>query len=549
MIRLFLKFLKNPPKFYRNDILPIVQNHKAFLKAHAGPTAIQNSYISKLSRYKIKWDNSKEHVVLAQSVSDYEMCLKIASSSHKLATEKKANIAIYSAEHTTYYYNSVLKSISTKKFKTTLDKIYLSFAGKLIYRNNQLFQNQLKINEQVETLLLNLKTKADVLNIEIENIKVGDLIYDTYLRYANQPELNLFDPFFKTLLFQTFNIFYVSKQKLEEYKVVALVSTYTTYIYHGLVVRLCLNKNIPVYTVGAYYSLVHKVLKEYPSHANNHFLFKKLFENLDNKEEIINNYKALFEKRFQGEIDSATTYMKESAFSSDTNSELTNIDWKNTVVVLAHCFFDSPHIYRDLLFPDFYDWLNFTLDELTKQKDLTILVKQHPNGLPQNDYIFEALKEKYKGTKILFINKKTSQLQIINSKPKAIITAYGTAAAEFSYKGFPVITIYDNPFTAYDFTYLAKSINEYKLLLADVKNINPKQNQKEIIEYYYMQYFFFLQGREIDYLKCAKYKGQTFSDEFLKDYLPNLNPDFFKNLDSAIEDGFKLIEWETKIVS
>ncbi|MDP1803011.1 MAG: hypothetical protein Q8L81_16740 [Bacteroidota bacterium] len=378
---------------------------------------------------------------------------------------------------------------------------------------------------------------------------MGDLIYDTYLRYADKPELDLQDPYFKILVTQTCNIFYVSKQKIEEYNIVSLVSSYTTYIYHGIAVRICLQKNIPVYTVGAFFSLVHKVLKEYPSHANDHFLFNKLFQKLDNKKEIIETHKKIFEKRFEGEIDSATTYMKQSAFSADTNKELVNIDWPNTVVVLAHCFFDSPHIYRDLLFPDFYDWMNFTLDELSKQKDLTILVKQHPNGLPANDPLFEVLKKKYAGTQVLFIDKKTSQMQIINSRPKAIVTAYGTAAAEFSYQGFPVLTIYDNPFTAYDFTHLANSISEYKTLLQNVKNLPSKQNREQIIEYYYMQYFFFLKGREIDYLMCAKYKGQTFSDTFLQDYLPQMTPAYFEMLDAAIKDGFVMTEWETKALA
>ena len=146
-----------------------------------------------------------------------------------------------------------------------------------------------------------------------------------------------------------------------------------------------------------------------------------------------------------------------------------------------------------------------------------------------------------------FGEKDYQQLQIIHSKPKAIITAYGTAAAEFSYKDFPVITIYDNPFTAYDFTHLAKSISDYKVLLANVKNLPSKQNKKQIIEYYYMQNFFFLQGRTSDFLKFDKYKGQVFSDEFLIDYLPNITPSYFEILDSAIIDGLKLIEWEMNI--
>ena len=451
MIRLLLKFLKNPSKFYRYSFLAKIYNNSSFLKIYSSTSNVQKSFIKHLNKYKVKWNSENKNIILVQSVSDYQMCIQIAATSHSLAKLHSANIAFYSAEYSYPFNNSFLNYISKKNIKTNLDKIFFSFTGKLLFRNNQKFNNQKLITELSNELFLKLKTKNDILNIEIDSVRLGDLVYDTYLRYANKPEVDLSDPFLKELIFQTFNIFFVTKQKLEQYNVVSLVNSYTTYIYHGIVVRLCLYKNIPVYSVGAYYSLVHQVLNEYPSHANNHFLFNKLFEKLENKNEIIEKYTQIFEKRFQGEIDSATSYMKQSAFSSKINSELDSLDWSNTVVVLAHCFFDSPHIYRDLLFPDFYEWLTFTLDELLLQNDLIILVKQHPNGLPQNDEIFEDFRKKYNGTKIKFIDKKTSQLQIINSQPKAIITAYGTAAAEFSYKDFPVITIYDNrhPYSYY----------------------------------------------------------------------------------------------------
>jgi len=307
---------------------------------------------------------------------------------------------------------------------------------------------------------------------------------------------------------------------------------------------LCLQKNIPVYTIGAYYSLVHKVLNEYPSHSNNHFLFHKLFQKVENKEEAISTYKSVFEKRFTGEIDAATDYMKSSAFSGNKSEELVGLDWSNTIVLLAHCFFDSPHIYRSLLFADFYEWIIFTLNTLSEKKNLTILVKQHPNGLEANDEIFAQLKEKYKNTNIKFIDKKTSNIQFFESKPKAIITAYGTAAAEFAYQGFPVLTIYDNPFTAFDFTYLAKTVEEYKNYLQSIETLKAKQHQTDIIEYYYMQHFHFLKNRSADYLEFTKYKGQTYSDDFLIDYLPKMNSSYFEKLDSGIKDGFEMIDWE-----
>jgi hypothetical protein len=485
-------------------------------------------------------------VILAQSISDYEATIKIAAVANKLAKQNNANIGIYSAEYFKKPKIFIGKYLSSTKFKSNLDKIGLSFAGKILYRNNDLHNNQAEVDSVVLKIMEGLKTKKDVLAIEIENIKIGDLVYDTYLRYANKPQVDLKDPYLRTLIEQSVNIFFVCKSKIKLHHVIALVTSYCTYIYHGIAVRLCLANKIPVYSIGAYYSLVHKVLDVYPSHANNHFLFHKLFKQLPNGEELLKTHKSLFEKRFDGIIDSATAYMKESAFSGEVNEELNGINWNKTVVILAHCFFDSPHIYRDLLFADFYEWMIFTLDELVKQKDLTIIVKQHPNGLPDNEKIFEQLKSIPAYNKVKFINKRTSQLQIINSRPKAIITAYGTAAAEFAYQGFPVITIYDNPFTAFDFTHNANSIEEYKEMLSKVMTLSAKQHQQEIIEYYYMQYFFFLKGYPSDYLDCAKHKGETSAESFLEDHVPKMDKAYFEKLDDLTQKGFECMAWEEK---
>ncbi len=548
MAGILKRFLSNPIKFYKESVLPKLYESIPYLKRRRPLSKLQFDFISKLNRYKIEWNESNKKTVLAQSVSDYQMCIKIASLSNLIAKKENANIGIYSAEYFSLPKNFYTRFFSSADYLNNLDKIYLSFAGKLLYRNNDHFKNTTLVENEFNRIYYSIKSKEDVLSIKIENCKIGDLIYDTYLRHTNKPQVDINDENLKLFIRQSIHIYYVAKKKIEDYNVCALVSTYTTYIYHGIAVRICLEKNIPVHTVGAYYSLSHKVAKEYPSHANNHFNFKKLFKHIPNQEEIIKKYSLLFEKRFSGVIDSATNYMKSSAFSSDKNNELINLNWDKTVVVLAHCFFDSPHIYRDLLFPDFYDWIIFSIDELIKHKDLTIIVKQHPNGFEGNDDIFKQLQNKYKNDNVLFIDKKTSQLQIIESKPKAIITAYGTAAAEFSYQGFPVITIYDNPFTAYDFIYLANSKQEYKYLLSEVSNLIPKQNKRDVIEYYYMQHFHFLSGMEVDYMKCAKYKGQTFSEEFLNDFMPQLTEDFLNMVDDAMKDGLIISEWEEKII-
>ena len=547
MIKSIYKLL--PKKFYRQIIKPRIIPVLLFLKKHENNSDAEMSFIKKLDRYKIKWQSKNKNIVLTQIIEDYAFCIKLAACTNYIAKSEDANIGLYDAElgierNKNYNYNK-WNYFFSEKFSTRSDKIFLSFGGKVIYRNSNLYDDQELINKYYLQIKNKIVTKEDVLKIEIEGIIIGDLIYDTYLRFGNKPTVDINDPFLDAVIVESLHIFFNSIKMFEKYTVKALVNSYTSYIKHGIITRICLNKNIPVYTIGAYYSLVHKVQNEYPSHSNDHFLFHEKFRRLENKNELITTYKEIFEKRFKGEIDSATSYMKESAFSEYKSQELSGLDWSNTIVLLAHCFFGSPHIYRSLLFPDFYEWITFTLDTLSHQKKLTVLVKQHPNGLKENDEIFIRLKEKYKGTNIKFIDKKTSNIQFFESKPKAIITAYGTAAAEFSYQGFPVLTIYDNPFTAYNFTHLAKTIEQYKELLETIDKLPAKQNKDEIIEYYYMQHFFHLKNKSADYLSFNKYNGQTYSDDFLKDYLPEMDESYFKIVDSAIKEGFELIEWES----
>ena len=537
-----------PKRFYRKYIKSKIYPALVFLKRRENNSDAEMDFIKKLNRYKIQWQSKNKNIILTQIIEDHAYCIKLAACSNYIAKKESANIALYDAEsriewNPDYNYKR-WNYFFTEKFTTRLDKIFLSFAGKVVFRNSNLYNNQTLVKEAYFKIKNTISTKEDILKIEIEGIVLGDLIYDTYLRFANKPTVNIEDPYLDKIIIESINIFYNCKKTLEIYTVKALVSSYASYIKHGIIVRVCLSKNIPVYTIGAYYSLVHKAIKEYPSHSNSHFLFHKHFQSIENKDEIISEYKEVFEKRFKGEIDAATSYMKQSAFSAHKSPELENIDWPNTIVLLSHCFFDSPHIYRSLIFPDFYEWITFTLDTLLNKKKLTILVKQHPNGLPENDEIFAHLKEKYKNTNIKFINKKTSNIEFFESKPKAIITAYGTAAAEFAYQGFPVLTIYDNPFTAFDFTYLAKTIEQYKEFLEKIETLLPKQKKDEIIEYYYMQHFFYLKGKSADYLAFNKYRGQTYSDDFLIDYLPKMDVHYFEVIDSAIKEGFELIDWE-----
>lgn len=505
----------------------------------------EKEFRNKLSRYKIKWNNANKDIVLTQVVADYEMCIKFALATNHLAKKHNANIGLYHVltvldlgidRNKSFRVRSDFENLYRR-----MEKVFMAFGGRIIYRNTDAFKDKDFIEAESQKIKDRLKSKEDIINIHIEDMQVGDLIYDTYLRMNHKCTVDLQDIYLTKLITEVLHVYYNCKAVMGKYNIVALVNSYTTYSHHGIIVRLLLKNNIPVYTVGGRNSIVHKVIKEYPSHQNNHFEYPSLFKQVNNKEGKLQKAKASFESRFTGKIDTSIGYMKESSFSQYYNFELDKYEASKTVLVLGHCFFDSPHIYRELVFPDFYEWINFTLTTLSRQPHIHVLVKPHPNGIAGNDEIFTELEKKYVQKNIVFIDKKTSNLQLIKKNPRALVTAYGTAAIEFAYHDIPVLAIYDNPFTGYDFITTANTASEYENYLNNIMQLSVEIKKEQILQYYYMQSQYFLDGNDADYLDCRKYKGGTLNNEFLIGFLPGMNEEFFEKVNKIMEDGFKMI--------
>ncbi|MBC7387892.1 MAG: hypothetical protein H7329_01650 [Opitutaceae bacterium] len=384
-----------------NKVLRPIKLVKSILDnyfVHSTNTNAEKVFIKKLSRYKIPWQAGKKELILTQALKDYGPCLSLAPTCYALAKKENANLGVYTVmsrlEENEYADSYIKYKLYTEVAYRKLDNIYLSYAGKVVYRNVFLHKNHKLINRHFNEIKQAIETKDDVIKLEIEGIKIGDLIYDTYLRFANKPTLDIEDPFLDKVIIQALHLYFNYNDLLKQYDVKALVHLYATYIHHGIIVRLCLKNNIPVYVVGAHLFIVKKLHQNFPSHANDHFLFHKIFEQIDNKSDKIQLAKKLFERRFTGKVDTAISYMRTNSFSNEQREEMNKYNWDKTVLVLAHCFFDSPHVYRSLLFPDFHEWLTYTLDTLKQVEGITVLVKPHPNGKQGNDEIFETFQEK-----------------------------------------------------------------------------------------------------------------------------------------------------------
>lgn len=275
-----------------------------------------------------------------------------------------------------------------------------------------------------------------------------------------------------------------------------LLVPYTAYHHWGIPAYVFLDKKINVITFGSHNYIISQLSPQHPYHSKNFHLYPQKFENIDNTEVASKKSlaKRTLDKRLGGEIDSGTLYMRQTAFSSDYTLDFSPEKDQNWCVVFLHCFFDSPHIYGETLFPDFYEWIIHILNRAINNENTFFYLKEHPNALPENRQVVNLIKENFKQyPNIVFLSAKVSNVQILQKSPKAIFTVYGTVAHEFAFKGIPVVVAGQNPQSNYGFTHQPESVDEFNYYLDNIGDFQlPKAyNVEDIYEFFYMNYLYY----------------------------------------------------------
>ena len=327
-----------------------------------------------------------------------------------------------------------------------------------------------------------LKSKEELLNLQLRGYYCGDLIYDTYLRYRIRPTVDISSISLLYFIYVAHCAIETCERLLKGNKIQNYFTSYTTYIQHGIPVRVFLKHKVNVFSAGNLQQRLKKLTEDDYYQTSTHKDYSKTFTSLSEKSDRIAVGKSLLQNKFKGIIDQSTAYMKSSAFnlSGEQPKELLNFDG----VIFLHDFYDSPHIYANMLFPDFFEWVEFTFKIILKYQ-LNIGVKPHPNQTTESSRDIEYLKHKYPS--LQWINPKTSNVHILNSGIKFGISVYGTVLHELAYHGIIPICAGDNPHAAFNFVFFPKSRDEYeRMILNPGKLILPSDCQDQVATFYYM---------------------------------------------------------------
>jgi len=336
--------------------------------------------------------------------------------------------------------------------------------------------------KNIQVITNKIKSKRDILKIKFKGIDIGDLIFDTYIRYRAVPTVNVNDFFLKYIIFKTLIIFNNCSEFTKKNNIEVYYTSYASYLTHGLLVRILLSKKIKIYSLSSYYGENYITLlnnKRLQATKNYKYLYKK-FNSEKNQERKINIARASLEKRFYENGDYLTKYLNIKA--NYKFSKINNFNYEG--VVFLHDFYDAPREIGLRLFSDFYEWFEF-LNYITKKNDLNFAFKFHPNTKPESIAFNNYLKKKFH-TK--FLNSTISNMAIYKNKHfKVGISACGSVLHELIF--FKKIPIYlsNNLITPLNIHKLPKNKKEYENLIVNYNKIKISNNMiKNMLKIYYM---------------------------------------------------------------
>jgi len=482
-------------------------------------TENQNAFIQILATFKSTVPKEKEDgILLIQMVENYEYTLKFAAAAKVISEKHNLSTSFYDLRWTKWIgwkrnYESVFKFFNNT---TGLEQIHFSFGEKIIFRNEEKFYDQDRIKNELTKISQALKNPEDLLYIKFESVLVGDLIYDSYLRYFHKPTIEQLNKNVIKIIEIGLNIYYNFNYFLKNNKVKCLLNTYSSYLGHGIPARVCLEKGVCVYTIGSGSYILQKLTKDFPYHFINHTSFSP--DKILSRDQI-DLAKETLTSRFDGKIDAATNYMKQSAyFKGNVNPGLIEKFRlkKRNLVIYVHDFYDSPHLDRLLQFADLYQYLKQTLEAVKDIKDTSVFIKTHPNGI-------EGCKEKtielvtsFNKDHFYILDETVSNLNVIELKPTLIATARGTVGIEMAYFGIPTVALYDNFYVNFKFAHSCTDKETYFSILRGEKEPEIDFDKEKIYSLYYQAFLEKIcNDNNSIFTLLNSFKGNTYSEEYL----------------------------------
>tara|TARA_B100000795_G_C22798785_1_gene440708 strand:- start:1171 stop:2787 length:1617 start_codon:yes stop_codon:yes gene_type:complete len=431
----------------------------------------------------IKKNTNKKGIILVEfnGWSSHHICYGYLINS----LNKKYSCTVNAYEGYTLISSNISQSFSQKLKWYLGQKLLINNFG--IYNEmgakNFLRPSKSKlINNQVSQLMTKKKfrNRNEVLNFTINRIWVGDLIYDTYLKVKNKPTINTDEDEFKTFVNETIYVFFYWYNYFKNNPVKALIISHSTYLY-GMIMRIATEFSVTVYKPT--FNTIYKIKNKNYTIGNEFVTYKDKFRKLPSKVKKSGLMNA------KKEINLMISGKRKFGIGYNLKRKKTVISKSNkiSVMIAMHNFYDSPHVFGKMLFPDFVVWLENVV-ALSLKTNYLWYFKLHPENTKKDFIYIKSILNKNKNIKI--ISHKKNQNEIIEMNIRYVLTCFGSIGYEYAYRGITVLNACTrNPHSGYNFTHNPKTINEFNNMVLNLTKYQLKPKKKEILEFFFMRRF------------------------------------------------------------
>jgi len=379
-------------------------------------------------------------------------------------------------------------AITTHKIDSSAVNLLHSLGIKEIFNiNNVKFRFSILVKTFIATFitLTRVVDKNALIKYSFEGIKIGDLIFDSFIRHGNKYRLfKIWSwPFIKHLLL-SFRLFFIYSAIFKMYNVSYIIASDKIYTTFGLLVRVGYFRGAKVLlsrgtSIRIYDPASNDEMEEnqyWPSTEKIKLIIKnKLYEFSD----------SYLDKRFSGNINQhdvlnafkdKTVYTKEELIYKFSLNSTYPI-----VFIMPHAFSDAPHGNKRMIFTGYYEWFLETIQVVNEIKNVNWFVKPHPSShlYGEEGEVKQIIKNmNYKN--IHLVPEDINTYSVIELST-TVVTVNGSIGLEMACIGKKPIIASDSMYSGYGIAHEPKSKKEFFNLLQNIKRTNFNLSEEKIM--------------------------------------------------------------------
>ncbi len=389
-----------------------------------------------------------------------------------------------------------------------------------------------------------MRNPRDLLNLRIDGIRFGDVLYDGVLAegYATVSAID-----FRT--FVVLQRFYFLRSfirhVIQRYNLQAAVFAHTVGLQSAVFGRYLLKAGIEVVNrIGSHQILLKKyqglgdvgnyALKPEPRY------FTMMLEKDDGT--ILRLAEEYLERRFNQRVEHLAVELafdtrKRTFTDSGTFCAVYGLDaTKPLVFVMLHIFNDYPHSHfaKPMLFQDYYMWFRRTLEIAREVCSVNWIFKEHPAA---SYYITRDvdLRESFATVQEPHIRFLPSNADFngrsVGYLAQAILTCVGTAGLEYAGLGIPCVLGGESGYDGLGFTSEPETPDAYEACLRQIGHL-PRLTSEQVVRAKLAAYFFFCVMESARYHFCPK-----FTDVQISEWNADLNARLWKEAAAQFADA------------